>query len=138
MPTGEIITPPPSPWDDCFVGSRHAPRLDYEHLTLTVDSDCDHWVVYDMPSHATCVEPQSGPPNAFNLGVATVLEPGEILQRVMRIRWSPTTPAAPTVKCRVRQSVVVSLIGASGTVAAHTPPAVRSVLSRPSRLLRSG
>jgi aldose 1-epimerase len=96
LPTGEIITPPPSPWDDCFVRSQHPPRLDYEHLTITVDSDCDHWVVYDMPDHATCVEPQSGPPDAFNLGAATVLQPGEILQRVMRIRWTPTAPA-PTV-----------------------------------------
>jgi aldose 1-epimerase len=96
LPTGETITPPPSPWDDCFVGSRHAPRLDYEHLTLTVESDCDHWVVYDMPDHATCVEPQSGPPDAFNLGAATVLQPGELLQRVMRIRWS-SAPPAPTI-----------------------------------------
>ena len=30
--------------------------------TLRLESDCRDWVVYDMPSHATCVEPQSAPP----------------------------------------------------------------------------
>jgi aldose 1-epimerase len=47
-------------------------------------------VVYDKPEHATCVEPQSGPPDAVNLGVATVLEPGEMVQRSMTIAWTTT------------------------------------------------
>ncbi|NBY57672.1 MAG: aldose epimerase, partial [Actinobacteria bacterium] len=34
---------------------------------IVVDSDCDHWVIYDMPTHALCVEPQSGPPDGFTL-----------------------------------------------------------------------
>jgi aldose 1-epimerase len=58
-------------------------------LTVTVASDCDHWVIYDQPEHATCVEPQSGPPDAANLGLATVLQPGEFLQRSMTISWLP-------------------------------------------------
>jgi aldose 1-epimerase len=44
-------------------------------------------VVYDQLAHATCVEPQSGPPNAQNMGVAQVLAPGEMLQRTMTIAW---------------------------------------------------
>lgn len=57
---------PPGPWDDCFVDPglvlvHHAGR----RMRLT--SDCTHWVVYDEIGHATCIEPQSGPPDGFNL-----------------------------------------------------------------------
>ena len=52
--------------DDCFT------EVD-ENLTITIDgrrlrlrTSCRQWVVYDRPSHATCIEPQSGPPNALN------------------------------------------------------------------------
>jgi len=34
------------------------------------------------------VEPQSGPPDAFNIGGATRLEPGAILQRTMTLTWA--------------------------------------------------
>ena len=60
-------------WDDCFVNHRPV-TLHYDRsaaTAVTVTSDCDHWVVYDQPAHATCVEPQSGPPDALN--VAPVL-----------------------------------------------------------------
>ena len=87
IPSGRLVPPTPPPWDDCFVGPAHMPRLHYSDLAVTVSSDCDHWVVYDVPDHATCIEPQSGPPDAFNLGLATRLEPGELLQRTMTIRW---------------------------------------------------
>jgi aldose 1-epimerase len=85
IPTGELVPPPPGPWDDCFVNTD-AVELHYADLTVTVASDCDHWVVYDEPPHATCVEPQSGPPDAFNLH-QRVLEPGEQLVRTMTISW---------------------------------------------------
>jgi aldose 1-epimerase len=89
---GRILPPPPPPWDDCFVDALATPtiwlpRRRGGELRVRVLSDCDHWVVYDMPSEATCVEPQSGPPDAFNLGLAARLEPGELLQRTMRIAW---------------------------------------------------
>lgn len=87
LPTGELVPPGPRPWDDCFVRPHGALELVYERLVVTVASDADHWVVYDEPAHATCVEPQSGPPDAAHLGLATVLEPGEMLQRVMTIAW---------------------------------------------------
>ena len=74
----------PGPWDDCFVNTEPV-ELRYAALTVTVTSDCDHWVVYDEPADATCVEPQSGPPDAFNLR-QRVLEPGEQLVRTMTIR----------------------------------------------------
>ena len=64
--TRPLVSPLPGPWDDCFV--NHDPVLVHRaghRLRLT--SDCSHWVVYDETRHATCIEPQSGPPDAFNL-----------------------------------------------------------------------
>ena len=94
LPTGRLVAPASRPWDDCFTGSTASPRLVYRPtatapgIVVTLDSDCDHWVVYDEPAHATCVEPQSGPPDAARLGAGHVLAPGEMLQRTMTIRWS--------------------------------------------------
>jgi aldose 1-epimerase len=86
-----VSPPPPPPWDDCFAGPLVPPRLWIAGPETVVDvlisSDCDYWVVYDMPANATCVEPQSGLPDAFNIGDATRLDPGEELRRNMTIRW---------------------------------------------------
>ncbi|MFN8021862.1 MAG: hypothetical protein U0Q03_10080 [Acidimicrobiales bacterium] len=88
IPTGRLVEPRPQPWDDCFVEPQGPLVMQITpHVAVTVASDCDHWVVYTEPEHATCVEPQSGPPDAVNLGTATVLEPGEMLQRTMTISW---------------------------------------------------
>jgi aldose 1-epimerase len=86
IPTGRMVRPGPHPWDDCFVGVVDAPVLQYsDGMTLTVWSDCDHWVVYEPP-HAVCVEPQSGPPDGFTLQPHTV-RPGVPLSRTMLIAW---------------------------------------------------
>ena len=90
IPTGELVDAPPGPWDDCFVGPRGPLELEYAGLVVRVDSDCGCWVVYDQLHDATCVEPQSGPPNGFNLagsGAFTRLEPGQAVQRSMTISW---------------------------------------------------
>jgi aldose 1-epimerase len=79
--------PPPPPWDDCFEGPLVTPRLWIGDFEVSITSDCEFWVVYDMPLHATCVEPQTATPDAFNLGGFTRLEPGAVLRRVMTIRW---------------------------------------------------
>lgn len=101
IPTGAIVAPPGGPWDDCFVGPLAPLELHYEHgdhtLALTVDSDCEHWVVYDQPHHATCVEPQSGPPDGFNAagnGSSIRLDPHATLERTMRLSWA-FTPVGP-------------------------------------------
>ena len=89
LPTGRLVVPSPGPWDDCFVNTAPV-TLHYDDAdavaTLTLSSDCDHWVVYDMPEHATCVEPQSGPPDAFNIRprLVTATHP---LRRTMNIAW---------------------------------------------------
>jgi aldose 1-epimerase len=86
---GRIVAPPPPPpWDDCFAGPIVTPRLWIGGVEVSITSDCEYWVVYDMPAHATCVEPQSATPDAFNLGGAARLEPGEELRRTMTISWT--------------------------------------------------
>lgn len=88
LPTGAVIDPPPPPWDDCFCNTE-AVTLHYDRpaaSAVRVESDCDHWVVYDEPDHATCVEPQSGPPDAFNLS-PHIVDPDTPLRRQMTISW---------------------------------------------------
>ena len=52
-----------------------------------MSSSCDHWVVYDEPEHAVCIEPQSGPPDAFNLGGSEVASPDHPVVHQMTLRW---------------------------------------------------
>lgn len=96
IPTGVTVSPPQGPWDDCFVEPLAPLELHYETnddlapTVVVISSDCDHWVVYDQPEHATCVEPQSGPPDGFNSaedGAFVLLEPHATLLRQMTIRW---------------------------------------------------
>jgi aldose 1-epimerase len=100
IPSGNIVAPTPGPWDDCFVQPLAPLELRYATdtaaIVVTISSDCDHWVIYDQPAHATCVEPQSGPPDGFNLlgaprqaalAPAAHLAPGQHLQRTMQVSW---------------------------------------------------
>ncbi len=94
IPTGELISPPPSgPWDHPFRRITEPIRLRWEgHLLLHLASTCDHWVIYNRPEHAVCVEPQSAPPNIFNPEsfdlAPTVLQPGEQLVHTFTIDWT--------------------------------------------------
>lgn len=88
LPTGALVEPTPGPWDDCFVNTEPV-ALHYDRTevsTVTVASGCDHVVVYDEPADATCIEPQSGPPDAFNL-TPHVVTPAGSLVRTMTIAW---------------------------------------------------
>lgn len=82
-----LVDPPPPPWDDCFIFPAESRIVLRRHgRTLRLSSDCDHWVVYDAPARTTCVEPQSGPPDAFNLR-PRLLQPGETLARWFLWDW---------------------------------------------------
>ena len=89
LPTGDLVTPTTGPWDDCFVNTDpvvltyHRPGA----RQVTVSSDCDHIVIYDEPAHATCVEPQSGPPDGLTLR-PEVVTPDRPLIRHMTISWT--------------------------------------------------
>ncbi|TDK28699.1 aldose epimerase [Luteimonas aestuarii] len=78
--------PPPGPWDDCFVNRRPV-RVHRGDTTLTMTSDCICWVVYDQAAHATCVEPQTAMPDAFNAD-PVVLPPGQSLRAWTTWRWT--------------------------------------------------
>ena len=94
LPTGDLDPEVvdalgPEPRDDCFVGPRWPPRLVHpDGGVLEITSDCSHWVVYDEPGHAVCIEPQSGPPDGAHLE-PVVLPPGGSLRRFMRIAAVP-------------------------------------------------
>ncbi|MET0290017.1 MAG: aldose epimerase [Pseudoxanthomonas sp.] len=78
--------PTPAPWDDCFI-NRAPVHVTLHGATLELTSDCDHWVVYDTPPHSTCVEPQTGPPDGFNLFPDARLEAGDTLTARFDWRW---------------------------------------------------
>ena len=82
--TADLVPVPDEPLDDCLVSDGARPELTVRGIDLRLSSDCSHWVVYDMPDHATCVEPQSGPPNAIN-DDPLVVPAGSIMSRWFRI-----------------------------------------------------
>lgn len=64
--TTHKIPQPATPVDDCFVNPEEPLTITIGGTQLKLSSDCSHWVLYDMPTHATCIEPQSGAPNGSN------------------------------------------------------------------------
>lgn len=88
VPTGRLVEPSAGPWDDCFTDVAPPPRLVWpDRLALEIASTCDHWVVYTQPDHAICMEPQTGPPNAANLGKAVIVDPDAPLTESMTWHW---------------------------------------------------
>lgn len=99
IPTGDLVPPgDPGSLDDCLVDPSGPPTLTVPgrrgspDVEVELASDCRHWVVYDRPDHATCVEPQSGPPDGFTLE-PHVLAPGESLRRWFTLTLRDRTTA---------------------------------------------
>lgn len=89
LPTGERVDVPPGPWDDCFDGVASPPVVTWsDGFSLTFESPTQTWVVYDETSHALCVEPQTGIPNAFNHDGCKILQPGGTMSLPLTLRWS--------------------------------------------------
>jgi aldose 1-epimerase len=87
IPTGDLVAPPPGPWDDAFTDLAADPVLEWpDQLRLTIASPAPWWVVYSEPEHAICVEPQSGPPDGLNRS-PHVVQPGASLAMSMRWTW---------------------------------------------------
>ena len=87
IPTGQLIDPPAGPWDNCFTDLSKGPKLRWgDALTLDLTSTADYWVIYDEPVDAICVEPQTGPPDAFNRSPA-VIDAGESASIEMNLIW---------------------------------------------------
>jgi galactose mutarotase-like enzyme len=90
IPTGELTPVHAPPWDDCFtdLGAPVAVLSWPDTRTVQVESDCGCVVVFTEPEHAICVEPQSGPPDAVNLGAATIVQPGAPLVVHATFAWA--------------------------------------------------
>ena len=73
--------------DDCFINPLAPLSLTVNNIDLVLSSDCSHWVVYDLPTNSTCVEPQSGAPNEIN-DSPVILAPGESLTKWFDIAWT--------------------------------------------------
>jgi aldose 1-epimerase len=73
--------------DDCFTNPLAPLSLTVNDVDLVLSSNCSHWVVYDLPTHSTCIEPQSGAPNAIN-DAPVILAPGESLTKWFDIAWT--------------------------------------------------
>lgn len=79
------VSPAPGPWDDCFINQADV-TLVSAGQRLRLRADTDHWVVYDGAPHATCVEPQTGPPDGFTLA-PTRLDPHQRLELTFALTW---------------------------------------------------
>jgi hypothetical protein len=87
LPTGAFAPPDTVTGDDCFVGLHRDPCLHWPGvLRLRLSSNHAHWVVYERPARALCVEPWTAPPDALN-GAPALVRPGEPLLLEMRLRW---------------------------------------------------
>jgi aldose 1-epimerase len=70
LPTGRLIEPTPGPWDDAFGEVRGVPKIYWEDaLEISIECDAPYWVVYDQDPEGICIEPQTAPPDAANLGI---------------------------------------------------------------------
>lgn len=85
--TQTLVEPGPRPWDDCFSGVGRIVLRWPGAIEVEVHHDAPYVVLYDPP-HAICVEPQTGPPDAFSLDPASCrLEPGELSELTVSWRW---------------------------------------------------
>ena len=100
LPTGATIPPTPRPWDDAFTDIVIPPRLTWPGvLRLDLRSTAPFWVVFDERDDAICVEPQTAPPDAFNLAAVVgvdppVAAPGRPASIAMAWRWELLGPAS--------------------------------------------
>jgi aldose 1-epimerase len=103
LPTGAVAPPTPRPWDDAFTDVVVPPRLTWPGLlALDVRSTAPFWVVFDERDDGICVEPQTAPPDAFNLAAAVGVDPptaapGRPATVAMAWRWTVPAPSPPAV-----------------------------------------
>ena len=58
--------------DDAFTEVRGVPTVYWEDaISIKIESDAPYWVVYDQDPEGVCIEPQSAPPDAQNLGISS-------------------------------------------------------------------
>ncbi len=88
LPTGEVVPPPPGPWDDAFVELAGPPVVRWPGaIEVAIVSEAPCWVVYTEREEGICVEPQTGPPNGLVDGGYALVEPGRPFEASMALRW---------------------------------------------------
>ena len=88
MPRPEPVPVPSPPWDDVFVDVAWPAAVLWDGaVRLEISADTPFAVVFDERPGAVCVEPQTAPPNAAELGLANVVEPGDPLVLNTVLRW---------------------------------------------------
>ena len=101
LPNGATIAPTPRPWDDAFTDLVIPPRLTWPGIArLDIRSDAPIWVVFDERPDGICIEPQTGPPDAFNLATAIGIDPPTAtpdgpVSIAMAWRWQVVPQDAP-------------------------------------------
>jgi aldose 1-epimerase len=88
LPSGKLTAPAPRPWDYCFRDLRAEPIVRWRgELELTIGSDCEDWVIYDMEDAGVCVEPWTAPPNSLNMPNPHIVTPDAPLVTSMIWTW---------------------------------------------------
>lgn len=86
--TTELIDSTAPPWDDCFIAQNPDIEISWgETLTIALKSNYPYWVIYSEPEDAICIEPQTAPPNAIELGLNQVVTPDKDLELEFRIEF---------------------------------------------------
>ncbi len=88
MPRPEPAAIPPPPHDDVFVGVDWPAAVVWDGaLRLEISAGSPFAVVFDERPEAICIEPQTAPPNAVELDLAAVIEPGHPLTLQTTMTW---------------------------------------------------
>ncbi len=88
LPRLDPVAVPPGPWDDVFVEVAWPITLTWDGaLRVDIAADVPNAVIFDARPGAVCVEPQTAPPNAAELGMAATVEPGRPLSMEMTLAW---------------------------------------------------
>lgn len=70
LPSSKLVPPTKQPWDDAFTQIRGVPAVVWEDVArIDIECDAPWWVVYTEDADGVCIEPQSAPPDAANLGI---------------------------------------------------------------------
>jgi galactose mutarotase-like enzyme len=94
LPNGRLVPPQAGPWDDCFICEGPMVLRWPGALEMSISSSHDHFVVFNERPEAVCVEPQTGPPNAFELGLAQEVDEGQSLRLTVSVTWTVVSPPA--------------------------------------------
>lgn len=86
IPSGRRVSPTAGPWDDTFTDLTGPVVLTWPGAAqVSMSSSHQWWVVYTEETDAVCAEPQSAPPHAAALGLATLVGPRNALR--MSTTW---------------------------------------------------